>query len=110
MASTLVPRQYFLKTLQHAETLHEQGSFIEEMSKSLEAQLARGQTEFVRQAGEMIQQHGQAMKVIVEQALQDDSCLLDTYLLVESHFQQAHSLYVEAAELIELGSRAMIAH
>jgi hypothetical protein len=95
-----ISQQSFEQALHHAQTVEAHGKAFQEMAKSLEGRLlTTEQAEFMNQTGQQIQQHGQIMLALAEEALQEgESDLLETYILVHQQHCQAVLLHIKVIQ------------
>lgn len=104
-------QQAFNQLLQHGQIVQQHGRQFENLTKSFDqCQSPSDQVALIKSIGQQIQQRGQAMTVLAEQALQQEQYAIAEYVLVHEQHQQAILLYAQAIKtLIELNRRSLIA-
>lgn len=101
---TYVTQQAFEQVLQHGQAVKQHGKEFERLAKSLldEHLLNTDQAAFLKSRGQQIQQRGQIMTVLAEEALQKEQYLIADYFLAHQQYRQAILLYIQAVKVIVL--------
>lgn len=106
-----ISQQAFEQALQSAKVIEKHGRSFEGLSGLLkESALTEPLSESMKYAGQRIQDQGQAMGVLVEQALQEDEQYwLERYIVVHHHQCQAVIEYLVSIVLLMQATRSLLA-
>ncbi len=101
---TYVTQQAFEQVLQHGQAVKQHGKEFERLAKSLldERLLTTDQAAFLESRGQQIQQSGQIMTALAEEALHKEKYLIAEYILADQQHQQAILLYIQAIKIVVL--------